>query len=128
MALAGLACPALRHRESLAGFPRPGLAPILAAACAAVPVGAQPPAAVPPFDVAYRAWELVGDIARRDGEPALAGECGRSFQAVAVPALRRQSKAQQDAAAVACQQRARALCAERGGRTPGIAARCSEFR
>lgn len=100
---------------------------VLAAAGAVWPVGAQPPAAVPPFDVAYRAWELVGDIARRDREPALAGECGRSFQAAAVPALRRQTKAQQDAAAVACQQQARTLCAERGGRTPDTATRCREF-
>jgi hypothetical protein len=107
------------------------LACVLALAGTGTGLGAaaQPAAAAPAFDVAYRAWEVVTGIARHDRDPALAGDCGKTFQAFAVPALRRQSKAQQDAAAVACHQQARALCASRSpAPTPDIASKCEEFR
>lgn len=126
--------PGLSRRAACADM-RPALRRTLACVLALAGVGtglgaaAPPAAAAPAFDVAYRAWEVVTGIAWHAREPALAGDCGKTFQAVAVPALRRQSKAQQDAAAVACHQRARALCASRSpAPTPDIARKCEEFR
>lgn len=93
------------------------------------PAGLAAPADVPAFDVAYRAWDVVGDVARQRGDPSLRGECGRTFQAAAVPALRRQAKPERDAAAVACVQQARALCANAAAaRPPETARKCEEFR
>ena len=104
-------------------------APACLLALASVHASAQAVAAAPPFDAAYRAWDVVSGIARHERDPALRGVCGQTFQVAAVPALRRQTKAQQDAAAAACHQQARALCASRAAaRTAAIAGKCEEFR
>jgi hypothetical protein len=86
-----------------------------------------PPA--PPFDVAYRAWEVVTELARHNGAPQASGECGRTFQPFVVPALRRQTRQEQDRAAVACVEAARSACMNSSLRTSGgIAKKCEEFR
>lgn len=96
---------------------------------AALLAAAQPAAPPPDFAVAYRAWELVTSIARERRDAALAGECGSNFQPFVVPALRRQTKEEQGAAAVACHRQARALCAASApARTPEFVKRCEEFR
>lgn len=88
---------------------------------------AAPPA--PPFDVAFRAWEIVTQLARSSGDAAVSGTCGKTFQASAVPALRRQTRQEQDAAAVACVQAARAACTSATlRRPPDIEKQCGEFR
>lgn len=85
--------------------------------------------AQPAFDVAYRAWEVVGEISRYNRDPVIAGECGRTFQASVVPALRRQTRDEQAASALACVQQARALCSSRTvARGPASAKKCEEFR
>lgn len=90
---------------------------------------AQSAETVPAFDVAYRAWELVTAVARHHRDPSIAGECGRTFQPFVVPALRRQTKQEQAAAAIACQAQARALCAsDRVPRTADFGKKCEEFR
>lgn len=101
----------------------------LAALCASFHAAAQPAAAAPDFALGYRAWNLVTEFARHNRNPALSGECGSTFRAVAVPALRRQTKQEQDAASAVCYQRARELCANPAlARTPDIATKCGDFR
>lgn len=107
---------------------RPVFAVAIVAACACLGVPAQPVGA-PDFEQAYRAWEVVTAMARHHRDPALGGACASTFRAVAVPALRRQTPQEQAAAAGACQQQARALCANRGlARTPDVAAKCADLR
>ncbi|MBL0423098.1 hypothetical protein JI739_22375 [Ramlibacter sp. AW1] len=88
--------------------------------------GSPPP---PPFEQAYRAWEIVTDLARRNGDPGISGECGKTFQAAVVPALRRQTRQEQDRAAAACVAAARAACANGQLKTtPETARNCQAFR
>jgi hypothetical protein len=85
--------------------------------------------AAPPFDTAYRAWDVVTDLARRHRQPAISGECGKTFRPFVVPGLRGQSKQEQDRAAVACVGAARMACADAALRLDAsIAERCREFR
>lgn len=82
----------------------------------------------PPFDVAYRAWDAVTDIARHNREPALGGECAKTFRPFVTPALRRQTREEQDLAATACFAAARSVCANaRLQRTADMARKCEEF-
>ena len=97
----------------------------VAASCAAAPVAAVAPA----FDVAYRAWDVVTDIARHNRAPDVSGECGRTFRPFVIPGLRRQTAQEQDVAAAACYETARSVCASRTlQRTPEMARKCEEFR
>lgn len=101
----------------------------LAAAVALLFSCAHASPAAPPFDVAYHAWEIVTEVARRNHQPELTGQCGKTFQPFVVPALRRQTRQEQDAAAIACVDAARQACANPNlQRTPEIDAKCREFR
>lgn len=92
-------------------------------------VAAQAAAAAPAFDVAYRAWDVVTDLARHNRAPEISGECGKTFRPFVIPGLRRQTPQQQDVAAAACYETARFVCANRGlQRTPNMAKKCEEFR
>ena len=85
--------------------------------------------AAPPFDVAYRAWDAVTDIARHNRAPDIGGECAKTFRPFVTPALRRQSREEQDLAAAACVAAARSACAnERLQRTADMARKCEEFK
>ena len=92
-------------------------------------VAAQPAPAAPAFDVAYRAWDVVTDIARHNRAPEISGECGKTFRPFVIPGLRRQTRQEQDLAAAACHDTARSVCANaRLQRTPEMARKCEEFR
>lgn len=96
---------------------------LLLAPCA----GAAAP--VPPFDVAYRAWEVVTELARLNADPAISGTCGKTFRPFVIPGLRRQTPAEQDVAAVACVEAARSACTSAKLRLPDdIGKKCVEFR
>ena len=90
---------------------------------------AQPASPAPAFDVAYRAWDAVTDIARHNGNPGLGGECARTFRPFVIPGLKRQTREEQDLAATACYAAARSVCANtRLQRTPEMTRKCEEFR
>lgn len=60
---------------------------------------------------------------------ALGGECARTFRPFVTPALRRQTREEQDLAATACVAIARSVCATaRLQRTPKMVRKCEEFR
>jgi len=87
--------------------------------------------AVPPpsFEVAYRAWDVVTELARNNGDPAISGECGKTFRPFVIPGLRRQTKPEEGVAAAACVEAARSACANTGLRTSAeTAKKCEEFR
>lgn len=85
--------------------------------------------AVPEFDVAYRAWDAVTELARQQRDPSLSGECGKTFRPFVIPGLRRQTKQEQDVAAIACVRAARAACTQlRRQATGDLARKCEEFR
>jgi hypothetical protein len=91
--------------------------------------GARSAAPAPPFDVAYRAWEIVTDLARSGGDPGISGECGKTFRPFVIPGLRRQTPQEQDVAAVACFDAARSACANgKLRKSAEIARKCEEFR
>jgi hypothetical protein len=91
--------------------------------------GAQAASPAPPFDVAYRAWEVVTELARHNGGSDIAGECGRTFRPFVIPGLRRQSRQEEDVAAAACLDAARRACTNSQLRKSAEAARkCEEFR
>lgn len=93
------------------------------------PVLAQPAAPAPAFDVAYRAWEIVTELARQNRDPGISGECGRTFRPFVIPGLKMQSKQDQDRAATACYEAARSACANaRLQRGQEVARKCGEFR
>ncbi|WP_427915144.1 hypothetical protein ACPWT1_09605 [Ramlibacter sp. MMS24-I3-19] len=86
-------------------------------------------APAPPFDVAYRAWDAVTDLARTNNDRTLSGECGRTFRPFVIPGLRRQTMPEQDAAAAACVEAARAACANgKLRRSADTQTKCEEFR
>jgi hypothetical protein len=90
---------------------------------------AQPASPAPPFDVAYRAWDAVTDIARHNRDSGISGECGRTFRPFVIPGLKRQTREEQDLAARACHETARSVCANlRLQRTAEMARKCEEFR
>lgn len=91
--------------------------------------GAQPAAPAPPFDVAYRAWDVVTELARRNGDPGISGECGRTFRPFVIPGLRRQTRQEEDVAAAACFEAARSACRNAKLLTSAeTAKKCGEFR
>jgi hypothetical protein len=107
----------------------PPLICLLAAALAVTAAAAQGTASAPPFDVAYRAWEIVTEVSRHNRKPEITGECGRTFRPFVVPALRKQTRQEQDAAATACVLAARQACVDtKLQRTAEVAAKCQEFR
>lgn len=90
---------------------------------------AQSAAPAPPFDVAYRAWDAVTDLARSNDDRSLSGECGRTFRPFVIPGLRRQTIQEQDAAAAACVEAARTACANgKLRRSADTQRKCEEFR
>ncbi|MCG2595438.1 hypothetical protein LZ009_21890 [Ramlibacter sp. XY19] len=97
----------------------------LVVACVATMAHAEAPS----FEVAYRAWDLVTELARTQRNPAISGECGKSFRPFVIPGLKRQSKEDEAVAAKACYDAARAACANPAfQRTPEFARKCEEFR
>ena len=91
--------------------------------------GAHSAAPAPGFDVAYRAWDVVTDIARHNRDPSISGECGKSFRPFVIPGLRRQTRQDEDLAAAACFDAARSACANgRLQRNVEIESKCKEFR
>jgi hypothetical protein len=84
--------------------------------------------AAPPFDVAYRAWDIVTELARRNGDAGISGDCGRTFRPFVSPGLRMQTREDQDISATACVEAARAACRNGKLRTqPDTAKKCEEF-
>ena len=91
--------------------------------------GARATPSAPPFDVAYRAWDIVTELARVSADPAISGECGKSFRPFVIPTLRRQTRQQEDVAAAACTAAARSACVTTRLRIPAeVARKCQEFR
>ena len=83
----------------------------------------------PSFEVGYRAWDVVTELARRNNTPDLGGECGKTFRPFVIPGLKRQTKQEEDIASAACVQAARSACANgKLQRTAEIARKCEEFR
>jgi hypothetical protein len=100
-----------------------------AAALLAGAACAQPAPPAPGFDVAYRAWDIVTELARLNRDPGISGECGKTFRPFVIPGLKMQSKPDQDRAAVGCRYAARAACANaRLQRPPDMTGKCGEFR
>ncbi len=98
-----------------------------AAFCVGLAAHASTPA--PEFDVAYRAWDTVTDIARYNRNPSISGVCGRTFRPFVIAGLKMQAKREQDVAAVACYDAARSVCADaKLQRTTDIAKKCAEFK
>ena len=90
---------------------------------------AQPAAPAPPFEVAYRAWDIVTELARDHRDPAISGECGKTFRPFVIPGLRMQKKQEQEVAAAACVAAARSACANaRLRKSAEMARKCEEFR
>lgn len=115
---------------AIPSIPRSGRSPSVALLLMLLQVAAHaaaPP--VPEFDVAYRAWDAVIDIARHNRDASISGECGRTFRPFVIPGLKRQTKPEQDIAAVACVQAARAACTNaRLQKTADAVRKCEEFR
>jgi hypothetical protein len=85
--------------------------------------------AAPPFEVAYRAWDVVTELARHHKDPGISGECGRTFRPFVIPGLRRQTRQEQDVAAAACVAAATAACTNGKLQKPtDTAKKCEEFR
>jgi hypothetical protein len=108
----------LRHSASAA------LALVLAQALCA---RAAPPAL--PFDVAYRAWHIVTELAREHRDASISGECGKTFRPFVIPGLRRQTAQEEGVAAAACVAAARTACT--GGKlrlSAETESKCREFR
>lgn len=86
-------------------------------------------APAPPFDVAYRAWEVVTELARQHGDASVSGECGKTFRPFVIPGLRRQTAQEEDVAAAACVAAARTACTSgKLRRSAEIERKCREFR
>jgi hypothetical protein len=94
-----------------------------------LPTGALSASSVPPFEVAYRAWELVTQLARRNADPGIGGQCARTFRPFVSAGLRMQTRQEQDIAAVSCLEAARSACASSKLRAAAeTAKKCEEFR
>ena len=103
-------------------------AALAAAAILMLAPAARSASPAPPFDVAYRAWEVVTGLAREHRDPKISGECGKTFRPFVIPGLRRQTREEQDVAAAACVEAARAACGNRNLRTsPETTKQCAEF-
>jgi hypothetical protein len=91
--------------------------------------GAHSAPSPPSFEVAYRAWDIVTELARHHGDPKISGACGKTFRPFVIPGLRRQIRPEEDAAAAACVEAARSACANAKLRnTADITKKCEEFR
>jgi hypothetical protein len=91
--------------------------------------GARGESTAPPFDVAYRAWDVVTDLARQNRDPDISGQCGKTFRPFVIPGLRRQTLQEQDVAAAECLQAARSACKSGKLRLSAeTAKKCEEFR
>lgn len=91
--------------------------------------GARSASPAPPFDVAYRAWEVVTELARHNRDPNVSGECAKTFRPFVIPGLRRQTRQEQDVAAAACLEAARLACMNNTLRTSAeTRKKCEEFR
>jgi hypothetical protein len=100
---------------------------LLACACLTA-AAAEDPAPVS-FELGYRAWDVVTDIARHNHKADLSGDCGTHFRPFVIPGLRPQSPAEQAAAAQACVRTARTVCADPAlARTEEMAKKCSELK
>jgi hypothetical protein len=103
--------------------------PAILAAILAGAAAAQSASPAPAFEAAYRAWDVVTDIARHNRDPNISGDCGKTFRPFVVPGLRRQTKQDQGLAAAACVAAARSVCANgKLQRTGDMARKCEEFR
>ena len=103
--------------------------PAVVAVILAYAPGARSATAPPSFEVAYRAWDVVTELARGNGDPNVSGECGKTFRPFVIPGLRRQTKPEEGVAAAACVEAARAACANTGlRRSAETAKKCEEFR
>jgi hypothetical protein len=92
-------------------------------------MGVQSAAPAPAFDVAYRAWDVVTELARHNGNANISGECGRTFRPFVIPGLRRQTREEEDVAASACFEAARTACANgKLRKSAETAKKCEEFR
>jgi hypothetical protein len=91
--------------------------------------GAEPAPPPPSFEVAYRAWDIVTELARSNGDPKISGACGKTFRPFVIPGLRRQTRPEEDAAAAACVEAARTACANAKLRkVADTTKKCEEFR
>lgn len=91
--------------------------------------GVQSAAPAPPFDVAYRAWDAVTELARQNRDAKISGACGTTFRPFVIPGLRRQSRQEEDVAAAACLEAARSACRNRELATSAQSTKkCEEFR
>ena len=104
--------------------------PLLAAAlvcCSAI--AQRPPASpAPPFDVAYRAWDVVTDLSKQNRDPAIGGECAKTFRPFVIPGLKPQLRRDQDVAATACVAAAKSACANKAlKRDAESEKKCGEF-
>ena len=101
----------------------------VAAVLAVLAAGAQSASPVTPFELGYRAWEVVTEVARLNGDPKIGGECSRTFRPFVSPGLRGQTKQEQDVAAAACVEAVRSVCSNSKLRTSAeISGKCKEFR
>jgi hypothetical protein len=91
--------------------------------------GARSASQAPPFDVAYRAWDVATDLARQNRDPNISGECAKTFRPFVSPGLRGQTKQEQEVAALACLESARSACMNSKLRTSAdTAKKCVEFK
>ena len=81
------------------------------------------------FEVGYRAWDIVTELARSNADPAISGECGKTFRPFVIPGLRRQTRQEEQLASTACREAARSACANDKLRKSGeMVKKCEEFR
>ena len=107
---------------------RPGASVAAALVLAHTPV-AQAASPAPSFEVAYRAWDIVTELARSNGDPDISGACGKTFRPFVIPGLRRQTRQEEGVAAAACVEAARSACTSGKLRKPAdTAKKCEEFR
>src|SRR3954470_20737153 len=91
---------------------RPSLAKAAALAMiAAQAAAAQSASPETGFEIGYRAWELVTELARSNADPNISGECGKTFRPFVIPGLRRQTRQEEQLAAASCYEAARSACA-----------------
>ena len=107
-------------------FARIGASAALAVILAQAQIARSTP---PPFEVAYRAWEVATGLARDNRDPKISGECGKTFRPFVIAGLRMQTKQEQDIAAATCVEVARSACANAMLRKSAETIRkCEEFR
>jgi len=58
--------------------------------------GAQSASPALPFDLAFRAWDVVTELARQNQDARISGDCGKTFPPFVIPGLRRQNRHEED--------------------------------